>query len=82
MKKKYYNELDINSLKVLSSGTTSLRTIKVALGKAVERNKSYCSCHQVTRSVMIVGDLIVNFRVTLLDCYAHITINKVKKLEG
>ena len=82
MKKKYYNELDINSLKVLSSGTTSLRTIKVALGKAVERNKSYCSCHQVTRSVMMVGDLIVKFRVTLLDCYAHITINRVKKLEG
>ena len=82
MKKKYYNELDINSLKVLSSGTTSLRTIKVALGKAVERNKSYCSCHQVTRSVMIVGDLVVNFRVTLLDCYAHITIDRVKKLEG
>ena len=82
MKKKYYNELDINSLEVLSSGSTSLRAIKVALGKAVERNKSYCSCHQVTRSVMMVGDLIVNFRVTLLDCYAHITINKVKKLEG
>jgi hypothetical protein len=82
MNKKYYNELDINSLEVLSSSATSLRTIKVTLGKAVERNKSYCSCHQATRSMMIVGDLIVNFRVTLLDCYAHITIDKVKKLEG
>ena len=82
MKKKYYNELDINSLEVLSSGSTSLRTIKVALGKTVERNKNYCSCHQVTRSVMIVGDLIVKFKVTLLDCYAHITIDRIKKLEG
>ena len=82
MKKKYYNELDTNSLEVLSSGATSLRTIKIALGKAVERNKSYCSCHQVTRSVMMVGDLVVKFRVTLLDCYAHITIDRVKKLEG
>ena len=82
MKKKYYNELDTNSLEVLSSDATSLRTIKVALGKAVERNKSYYSCHQATHSVMMVGDLIVNFRVTLLDCYAHITIDRVKKLEG
>ena len=82
MRKKYYNELDINSLEVLSSSTTSLRTIKVALGKAIERNKSYCSCHQVTRSIMIVSDLVVNFRVTLLDCYAHITIDRIKKLEG
>ena len=82
MRKKYYNELDINSLEVLSSSTTSLRTIKVTLGKAVERNKSYRSCHAVTRSVMMVGDLVVKFRVTLLDCYAHITIDRVKKLEG
>ena len=82
MNKKYYNELDINSLEVLSSSTTSLRTIKVTLGKATERNKDYYSCHQATRSVMIVGDLIVNFRVTLLDCYAHITIDGIKKLEG
>ena len=82
MKKKYYNKIDANSIEVLSSSTTSLRTIKVTLGKATERNKDYYSCHQATRSVMIVGDLIVNFRVTLLDCYAHITIDKVKKLEG
>ena len=82
MIKKYYNELDINSLEVLSSSTTSLRTIKVTLGRGVERNKDYCSCHAVTRSVMIVGDLMVKFRVTLLGCYAHIIIDKVKKLEG
>ena len=82
MKKKYYNKIDANSIEVLSSSTTSLRTIKVTLGKATERNKDYYSCHQATRSVMIVGDLIVNFRVTLLDCYAHITIDRVKKLEG
>ena len=82
MNKKYYNKIDANSIEVLSSSTTSLRTIKVTLGKAVERNKDYYSCHQVTRSMMIVGDLIVNFRVTLLDYYAHITIDRVKKLEG
>ena len=82
MKKKYYNKIDANSIEVLSSSATSLRTIKIALGKAVERNKSYCSCHQVTRSVMMVGDLMVKFKVTLLDCYAHITIDRIKKLEG
>ena len=82
MKKKYYNKIDANSIEVLSSSATSLRTIKIALGKAVERNKSYHSCHQVTHSVMMVGDLIVKFKVTLLDCYAHITIDGVKKLEG
>ena len=82
MKKKYYNKIDANSIEVLSSSTTSLRTIKIALGKAVERNKSYYSCHQVAHSVMMVGDLMVKFRVTLLDCYAHITIDRVKKLEG
>ena len=82
MKKKYYNKIDANSIEVLSSSTTSLRTIKVTLGKAVERNKSYYSCHQIAHSIMTVGDLVVNFRVTLLDCYAHITIDRVKKLEG
>jgi hypothetical protein len=82
MKKKYYNKIDANSIEVLSSSTTSLRTIKVTLGKAVERNKSYYSCHQITHSIMMVGDLIVKFRVTLLDCYAHITIDRVEKLEG
>ena len=82
MKKKYYNKIDANSIEVLSSSATSLRTIKIALGKAVERNKSYYSCHQVAHSVMMVGDLMVKFRVTLLDCYAHITIDRVKKLEG
>ena len=65
MKKKYYNKIDANSIEVLSSSTTSLRTIKVTLGKAVERNKDYYSCYQATRSMMIVGDLIVKFKVTL-----------------
>ena len=82
MKKKYYNELDVNSLEVLSSSATSLRTIKVTLGKAVERNKDYCSCRQVTRSMMVIDDLVVKFRVTLLDYYAHITIDRIEKLEG
>ncbi len=82
MKKKYYNELDVNSLEVLSSSATSLRTIKVTLGKAVERNKDYCSCRQVTRSIMVIDDLVVKFRVTLLDYYAHITIDRIEKLEG
>ena len=82
MNKKYYNELDINSLEVLSSSTTSLRTIKVTLGKAVERNKDYYSCHQVARSIIAIDDLVVKFRVTLLDYYAHITIDRIEKLEG